>query len=175
MGFISGCTAYDLILVHDDDDTTARSGTSKSTGNSVVQHAPTNKVTTSTTSSITSPSTTLSISASECIFRFGTRYSSSSREDAPNEDATISVYLVVHHSTTGATLRFPISTYNTIQQQQQQPEPGLVVQPPPSNSDQTAFHNERQQHDPVALRQLMEALTSANHNNNTATNPCGPY
>jgi hypothetical protein len=75
------------------------------------------------------------------------------------------VYLVVHHGTTGDTLRFPISpTHNTIQQPHQQDHHN------PANVESKSLLQPK--HDPIALHQLMEALTSSCVHQKQW---CGPY
>ena len=105
---ISGCTAYDLILVdgrgreaHPDDD-----------------------------------SNTTVFSMGACMFRFGS-YTSSSDDDRRMmmtiPPPRYTVYLVVHDRRTGDTLRFPISAHNTLQQQQPTTtgDSSLLSQPQP--------------------------------------------
>lgn len=60
-----------------------------------------------------------SISGSECMFRFGFKYSTSmSFEKQSRLQQQYSVYLIVVHPITGDTMRFPISPSNTVQSDQ---------------------------------------------------------
>jgi uncharacterized membrane protein YfhO len=108
---MAGCTAYDLILVH-------RTSSVTDTTTSHTNEAPP-----STTTSLEATQQLLpSIGASECMFRFGTQYSSSTSSSSTSDHQVSQqqqqqqhksrVYLVVHHSQTGDTLRFPISAHN---------------------------------------------------------------
>ena len=128
-----------------------------------------NETASSTKLPSTAPTTTSSIGASECIFRFGTQYSSSNSSDdritpVDKESANMKVYLVVHHSRTGDILQFPISSYNTIQQDPAFTAVNEVVSPTTTN--QSSYERPLQDrdetlrsHDPIALQHLMEALT----------------
>ena len=192
MGLISGCTAYDLILVHNGITTTVRKQQNVSTA--TVQKRYDTLVTTTTEQPQQSSPETSSIGASECMFRFGTQCSSSDGRNSnrnddyknapPSKSPTTAVYLVVPHCKTGDILRFPISAYNTIQQ-----DSLLVVEQICSpNQSKSSFEEEQQQldrdlkqqrqHDPMALQQLMDALTGANtslSNDGTDHFRCGPY
>jgi LNS2 (Lipin/Ned1/Smp2) len=159
MSLISGCTAYDLILVHNESNTNDH------------------KIYDASTAQPPLPPTSSSIAASECIFRFGTQYSSSGGSSF-STGSSYAVYLVVHDGNTGDTLRFSISAYNTIQQD---PLFGLDTSSTPTvnnNDHRNSLEKQDQkqrQHDPVALQQLMDALTGANTTGTSTDNPCGPY
>jgi LNS2 (Lipin/Ned1/Smp2) len=126
---IHGCVAYDLIVTW----------TGNAKWNTEVTHG--NNLPT--------------ISSSECIFRFGTKYSSSDTNSIAHQQQSLTVYLVVHSRRTGDTLRFPISSCNTIQQ------------------DTVTVDNfqQQRQHDPIALQQLLDALSTLN----SETQSCGPH
>lgn len=100
---IAGCSAYDLIIVR-------RTGSA----DSEVQH-----ITESTSNVPSARPAPRSISGSECMFRFGSKYSSSMNfETQARLQQQYTVYLIVVHPITGSTIRFPILPTNTIQPEQ---------------------------------------------------------
>jgi LNS2 (Lipin/Ned1/Smp2) len=124
---ITGCTSYDLIIV-------------SGAGNVVGKVQETIESASDMARSRPSPR---SISGSECMFRFGSKYSSSmSFEEKNRLQQRFTVYLIVVHPITGDTMRFPISPTNTIQPEQ-----------PASSSTST------NQHDESALIRIIDPLS----------------
>jgi LNS2 (Lipin/Ned1/Smp2) len=125
---IHGCTAYDLIVVVRTDSDTV---------------SPDSAVSTGTTSNASKNAVQGSISCSECMFRFGTKYSSSDELACKQRQHHYSVFLVIHDQNSGDMKRFPISSNNTIQTEISSSESECV---------------QTQVHDPIALQNFVDAL-----------------
>jgi hypothetical protein len=149
---IAGCTAYDLIVV---------------VRNSIILNDhevifnEDRAIKDSEDPPQSSPATATeyrSIAASECMFRFGSVYSSNHTSQF-REQQPCTVYLIVTNPLTGDTMRFPISNYNTIQAEAQLQ---LVSLSSKTTTTTSAVH--LQQHDEAVLNRIVESLENGASN-----------
>jgi LNS2 (Lipin/Ned1/Smp2) len=149
---IAGCTAYDLIVV---------------VRNSIILNDhevifnEDRAIKDSADPPQSSPATATedrSIAASECMFRFGSVYSSNHASQF-REQQPCTVYLIVTNPLTGDTMRFPISNYNTIQAEAQLQSASLSSK---TTTTTSAVH--LQQHDEAVLNQIVESIENGASN-----------